>query len=349
MSMSPKGYRHRRSRKPFKLFPALLILILIVIIYERTKEQVFSILSNLQNGNEGDFVDSRVAFATLLLPPDPRETNATEAERYFTSTRMLNYQLQHARHTSSKGNIPFLVLATPDVPQNQTLQLAHEGATIIRVPLVSVPTWIKPLHSRWQNLMTKFRLFELTTYSRILFLDADTFILHPMDSIFSDPASFPIKTAHNTTTQPTEAHIPSTYLFASLPEVTHPIHSYPPQAWHSFNAGFFLFSPSLRLFNYYISLLNTTDSFDSTYAEQSLLNYAHRETGSMPWQRLGGKNGEWNINLPNMNDVKKGVKSVHAKLWSNGPELQRNEKELMNRWEDVREEMDNFYKDRERD
>jgi alpha-N-acetylglucosamine transferase len=349
MASSPKGYGHRRSRKPFKLFPALLTLCLILIVYQRTKEQFLSIIIILQSSDGRHLLNSNVAFATLLLPPDPSETNLTEAERYFTSTRILNYQLQHSRSTRSQAKVPFLVLTTPDVPEYQSRQLAHEGATIIPVPLVHVPDWIKPLHSIWRSLMTKLRLFELTTYSRILFLDADTFVLHPMDGIFSDPTSFPIKTSHTLITNNNDAPLPSTYLLASLPEALHPIHEYPPIAWRNFNAGFFLCSPSTTLFSHYISLLNSTDSFDPTYAEQSLLNYAHREGGNMPWQRLGGKNGEWNIDLPNMNDVRKGVRSVHAKLWWEGTELHQNEMELTRRWEDVRTEMENFYKDKDRD
>lgn len=217
----------------------------------------------------------KVAFATLLLPPDPKETDLVEAERYFTSTRTLNYQLQHSKATLSKFSTPFLVLATPDVPRYQTLQLAEESATIIPISHVPVPNWIQPLHPRWKNVMSKLRLFEVTFYSRILFLDADTFILRPMDGIFSDPFSFPINTSHHVSLEP----VPSSYLFACLPEVVHTTHPYPPLPWRDFNAGFFIASPSLTLYTYYLSLLNSTNLFDTTYPEQSLLNHAHREYG----------------------------------------------------------------------
>ena len=71
------------------------------------------------------------------------------------------------------------------------------------------------------------------------------------------------------------------------------------------------------------------------------MNYAYREHGNMPWSRLHHK---WNINLPNMNDVKEGVYSVHAKLWSPGNELQPTEMELRDRWEGVRLEMERYYR-----
>ncbi|CZR61300.1 uncharacterized protein PAC_11196 [Phialocephala subalpina] len=342
MAVSPKA--QRRPKKTFSLFPALLVLVLLLIAYRQLRKDLLFVARPLRVGDE----EEKVAFATLLLPPDPKETNLVEAERYFTSSRTLNYQLQHCKSTRSKTPIPFLVLTTPDVPHYQAIQLADEGATIIPIDLIPVPTWVKPGVSRWQNVMSKLRLFELTSYSRILFLDADTFILHPMDGIFSDPFSYPTNTSQVVAKESKEALLPPTYLFASLPEVLHTTHPYPPHAWKSFNAGFFLFSPSILLFNYYLSLLNTTNKFDPTYPEQSLLNHAHREWGNMPWQRLSGRKGEWNINLPNMNDVRRGVRSVHAKLWWEGTELQRNERELRRGWEKVRGEMERFYYERKR-
>ncbi|KAE8454274.1 hypothetical protein EG329_005199 [Mollisiaceae sp. DMI_Dod_QoI] len=317
------------------------------VLYRRAREH-FSSVPVPQGLSENESkIYSNVAFATLLLPTNAKETDPIEAERYFTSTRMLNYQLRYSKSTRSRKPIPFLVLATPDVPRYQTLQLAQEGAYIVPIDPIPVPSWIKPGHSRWQNVMSKLRLFELTTYSRILFLDADTFLLHPMDGIFFDPLSLPVNTSQQYPQEEKEAALPSTYLLASLPEVLHVIHTYPPHAWKNFNAGFFMLSPSRTLFNYYLSILNITNKFDPTYPEQNLLNYAHREWGNMPWQRLGGKQGEWNINLPNMNDVKKGVRSVHAKLWWAGTGLQPNEPELMDRWSKVRFEMEDFYRERE--
>lgn len=60
----------------------------------------------------------------------------------------------------------------------------------------------------------------------------------------------------------------------------------------------------------------------------------------MPWTHL--KTG-WNVNLPNMNDVKKGVRSVHAKLWAEGNELQPVPEELRRMWEKTKVEMESFY------
>jgi len=285
---------------------------------------------------------TKIAFATLLLPSNTNSTFQSlekDGDAYFLSTRMLNYQLQHCNKTRSREPIPFLVLVTPEVPSNQCEILQNEGATI--VPVEKLPlAWMQPLDERWRDVMVKLRLFQLTFYDQILFFDADTFVMHPLDGIFNDPAAQTRQTLNITPLEPDEAPLPPTYLFATLPEVVHKSHTYPPITYPYFNAGFFLLSPSIQLFNYYISLLNLPGRFDSTYPEQNLLNYAHRETGNMPWGRLGYK---WNINLPNMRDVEGGVKSVHEKLWTEGSVLKPTELGLRRRWREVREEMEVFY------
>jgi len=202
--------------------------------------------------------------------------------------------------------------------------------------------WMNPLNERWRDMMVKLRLFQLHEYDRILFLDSDTFLLGPLDGVFDDLAARPRETLDVAKIEPDEAPLPSTYLFSTLPEVLHKVHSYPPVTKPYFNAGFFLLSPSTELFNYYVSLLNLPGRFDSTYPEQNLLNYAHRENGNMPWGSLGYW---WNICLPNMKDVEAGVVSVHSKLWTEGSELQPTEPELREIWQAVKKEMEIFYGD----
>ena len=45
-----------------------------------------------------------------------------------------------------------------------------------------------------------------------------------------------------------------------------------------------------------------------------------------------------------MKDVRHGIHSLHAKLWTEGNELQPIEKELREKWEAARLEMERFYK-----
>lgn len=283
----------------------------------------------------------KAAFATLLLPSNTSNSSSRDddSDAYFLSTRILNYQLLHCKKTRTYRSIPFLILVTPDVPLTQRDKLQSEGATIVSVENLEL-SWMQPLNQRWRDVMAKLRLFQLTSYDRILFLDADTFLLKSLDGLFYDPVARPQKTLNVSKIEPDEALLPESYLFTALPEVTNKVHTYPPPNYPYFNAGFFLLSPSVGLFSYYVSLLDLPGRFDSTYPEQSLLNYAHREMGNMPWGRF---HYEWNINLPNMVDVERGVASVHSKLWTLGNELQSTEPELRKMWRDTNEEMETFY------
>ena len=340
------GYYSRAMRRPLKsekLLQALLILAsLFVFVYynvlqSETVSEVPVHAIRITNP-----VGSRLAYATLLTPSNAQYEGELENDVYFRSTRLLNYQLQHGESTRTTRGIPFLVLVTSDVAQWKRDKLEQEGATIVIVEKLG-SDWLQPLTNRWKDIMTKLRLWELVEYDRILFLDADTFLLKSLDGVFDDPASRPLKSLENNDEiKPDEPFLPTKYLFASHPEVLHTNHPYPPPEWPNFNGGFFLMSPSLQMCHYLTSLLGIPERFDSTYMEQNLLNYAHREMGNMPWSRLDWK---WNINLPNKNDVQEGVHSVHAKLWHPGTDLQPTEIELMNMWDAAREEMERYYRE----
>jgi alpha-N-acetylglucosamine transferase len=220
-------------------------------------------------------------------------------------------------------------------------KLEQEGATVLVVEKLG-SNWLQPLADRWKDIMTKLRLWELVQYDRIIFLDADMLLLKPMDGIFNDPAAQDRKSLEKKTRSNLTSHLFQDYVFASHSEILHTSHPYPPQEWPCFNGGFFLMLPSLQMCHYLCSLLNIPERFDSTYMEQSLLNYAHRENGNIPWSRVAWK---WNINLPNLKDVKEGEHSIHGKLWSPENELQPVDMELREMWQNASFEMERYYED----
>ncbi|KAL2064274.1 hypothetical protein VTL71DRAFT_4768 [Oculimacula yallundae] len=338
MAKLPRAGYHPLG-KPYRLLIlATLSLFSMTVCWLAIGDNVY--LIDVYFGAEGD--DGKYAFATILLPPSNNSEDAEEIDHYLTSTRILNYQLNHSKKTRSRKGIPFLVVVTPDIIPWKRNLLEREGATVIFAERILPGTdWIEPMNERWKDVMLKLRLFELVDYDKILFLDADTYLLKPMDKIFRDSSARPTKTGKfEKEIRADEAPLPEKYLLATLPEIMHTTHPWPPTPWPRFNAGFFLLQPSIELFEYYISLLTLRDRFDSTYPEQNLLNYAHRECGNMPWTHL--KVG-WNVNQPNINDVRRGVKSVHAKLWTEGSELEPIPDELRRMWETTKSEMENFY------
>ncbi|KAF2854368.1 glycosyltransferase family 8 protein, partial [Plenodomus tracheiphilus IPT5] len=168
--------------------------------------------------------------------------------------------------------------------------------------------------------MTKLRVFEMTQYERILVLDGDSMLLHPLDGVFDDPAA---QLQGTGTHKDEDGHppMPSTYLLAGLSEIHDSNHDFPPakkdiKTPGYMNAGFFVCAPSKEMFEYYRSFLIVEDTrFNSEYMEQNLLRTVHGWDGPMPWKELDYK---WNIREPNENDFEKGVVSVHEKYWDHG-------------------------------
>ena len=273
---------------------------------------------------------SRYAFATFLAGSDS-EIDSTE-DNYFIATRILTYQLLHAPETKSKDtSTPFIVLVTDRVPEWQRIRLRRDGATVIHAPYLNA-SWINAAIPGWDQVLTKLRLWELTEFERICFLDADTQLTAPLDGVFVDQAvATQVTNTSSTNIQADEASLPSTFVFAGVPEMKQ-VHHYPPAANGSdfpnpnyLNAGFFVFAPDVKMLEYYKSIMRIPDRFDSSMPEQNLLNYAHRREegddhhggggggGAMPWQTLANT---WNIHYPTMDDVRGGVVAIHEKWWA---------------------------------
>jgi alpha-N-acetylglucosamine transferase len=262
-----------------------------------------------------EHVRTKYAFATFLAGM----ANSTD-DHYFIATRILAYQLLHAPDTRSRDEaIPLIVLVTENVNEEQRARLRNDGAIIVQAePITS--DWVKTDIGTWQDVMTKLRLWELTQFERICFVDGDTVLVEPLDGVFYDNAVVSRGTGQNKTQVfDDEAAMPANYSFAGVPEMNHK-HHFPPVDGHKdfpnfnyLNAGFFVFEPSLAILDYYLSLMNTVNKFDPKMPEQNLLNYAHRRSGNMPWLQL---NNTWNIHYPSKEDIAQGVKSVHDKWWA---------------------------------
>lgn len=270
---------------------------------------------------------SKYAFATYLSdnPDEPR---------YFTATRILAYQLLHCPETRTRQKIPFIVLVGQGVPPYKRERLQKDGAIVIEARPVGAD-WAFTNVKQWRDVFNKLRLFELTQYERIAFLDGDTIINRPLDDVFLDPAVVEQETFSNATIKEDEGPLPPTYVFAGTPEMQHE-HHYPPVSHENgdymddnfLNAGFFVFKPSLEVLQFYLTILNIPDRFGAHEPEQGLLNYVHRREGNMPWRKISSK---WNIHFPSLDDFEGGVASLHDKYWQPESEKLRSYEESW-RW-----------------
>lgn len=331
-----------RSSKTLLIPCALFLAFFFVFIYSplpaRYDDHRDAVLSHIADAAKGHFLDAmpheawhptglehvkaKHAFATFLTGPsedDSAEANI-ENDHYFTATRILAYQLLHAPETrSSDEDIPFVVLVTDRVSEEKRLRLRKDGAIVIAADFIRAD-WVHTATSTWQDVMTKLRLWELVQFEHVCFLDGDTVLVEPLDGVFEDPAvslrGIGSKEKHILAD---EASMPTDYSFAGVPEMKRE-HGFPPtDANHDFpnndylNAGFFVFSPSLDIFQYYLSILEVPNKFNPEMPEQNLLNYAHRREGNMPWTQL---RNDWNIHYPTVDDLLGGVKSLHEKWWA---------------------------------
>lgn len=293
----------------------------------------------------------KVAFATFLAAnanPDRKPTDEESAaiddadDGYYLGTRVLAYQLLHSRSAGTNKSIPFIVLCTTDVSPRKRARLKKDGATIVLVEKLGA-SWVKAAVERWDDVLAKLRLFQLTEYHKILFIDADTLVTGSLDGVFYDAATLTQSTLANPEQiRSDEAPLPRTYMFATHGEYYTYDHPYPPpQDGNYLNCGFFVFTPSTLLFNYYTSLLNLEGRFDPGFPEQNLLNYAHRRDGNMPWKPLWYG---WNVNWPTDRDWRGGARSFHAKYWDGDP---GHDPFLKSIWREQKAEMEGFYRGRD--
>lgn len=337
ISPSGKGPGRRNFRSIYYALAALAIFAFLFWTplpnaYNQQREELVKNVSETTKGfTESAFhheatlhnTKSKYAFATLLAsdashPDDPDNIH----DDYFVATRLLGYQILHAPETRSDG-IPFIVLATKGVSQAKRDRLRRDGAIVLSVETVQKPDWIEAGASNWAEVFDKLRLWELTQFERICFLDGDTILNRPLTEIFSDPAV----ASHTTLDRPDklkadEPALPASYVFAGQPEMNHEHHYPPSDAQQDYpninylNAGFFVMQPSREILAYYLALMQLPDRFPPKFPEQNLLNYAHRrenEGGNMPWTQL---EPTWNLHYPTMADLKGGVASLHEKWWA---------------------------------
>lgn len=275
-----------------------------------------------------------LAYATLLCG------DAYDDGFYFDSARVLSYQLLHDETTRGNRSIPFLVLVCSGLPEWQKERLRQDGATVIQVDDVKLPRWIKTGITRWKDQFMKLRLFEMEEYDRILYMDADTTLTRPIDAIFDEEIiRIPANTlfVRKSQIRGDEHPLPAQYVFAARSNNEFSgerDHHFPPPPTNLFSAGFWILAPSREMYSYLMSVTEHRGRFNPTTMEQSLLNYAFRREGAMPWIELSYK---WSATWPNMEDFDGGVASLHEKLQWNGPD------ELQHLWANYKKRMDAFF------
>ncbi|KAF2746745.1 glycosyltransferase family 8 protein [Sporormia fimetaria CBS 119925] len=266
------------------------------------------------------------AFAALLVrQADKKDDGKWDDDPYFWGLRILAYQLLH--HSETRSDYPFVVFVSNDTSESKRDRLRKDGAVVKEVAPLNAD-WVQTTPN-YAELFAKLRLWAHTEYDLLCLLDSDIVLAKSLGGLFDDPAVLEQKTALDPEKhQEEEGALPATYVFAAARE-TGPGHQYPPSIDRKedyfeldhLNAGMMIFRPDKTLFEHYVKILSQEGKFNPQFPEQSLLNYAHRWNASMPWKPIGNT---WNVNFPKMEDIEKGVASVHEKWWGgDGSPLKR--------------------------
>lgn len=121
----------------------------------------------IQNGNK------LYAYATLVMLGD----------KYVSAAIVLAHSI---RKLGSQADL--VVLVTPDVSDDGKAVLRKFYDHVIEISYVTIPNWRTKFqkHRKYLELVfTKFHVFDLVQYKKILLIDADALVLQYPDHLFS--------------------------------------------------------------------------------------------------------------------------------------------------------------------
>jgi hypothetical protein len=146
--------------------------------------------------------------------------------------------------------VPRVALVTDDVSAAARARLVAEGWLLRDVQPIRNPTADR-LAPRFANVFTKLRVWGLTEYEKVVFLDGDTVVVRNIDELFERPS------------------------LAAAPDFLMP---------DRFNSGVMVIDPSLEQLDAMLERLPHVNSYDG--GDQGFLNEIFDWYGSPPMHRL---------------------------------------------------------------
>ncbi len=226
------------------------------------------------------------AWVTLLTRPS-----------YLAGVIILAHTLQ-----KYQTKYPLIVLITDTLPERCVAALKAEGQRTKQLQIRRVepllPTGnVHLIATRFEDTWTKLRVFELTSYDKLVFLDADMMICRNMDSLFdvSLPGRDWLAANHacvcNLDKDPWAPNNWNVDNCAFTPMrhptgLTHPtpVSKDARPTYHLLNSGLFIFHPSKTLWNDVLHFFNTSPLLKTfLFPDQNFLDEFFRNR----WMSLG--------------------------------------------------------------
>ena len=157
-----------------------------------------------------------------------------------------------------KSKLPRYVMVTPDVPESSRESLSKFYSVVDVKPIICnhvimgnrklteaeydiMGETFKKTIQTFSTTCTKFHVFKLTKFKKILFMDADTMVLHPIDQVFN---------------------ISHGQVLSAAPD------PFPPD---TFNSGVMVITPSIDTYKELVRLNKVNGTLDG--GDQGILNY----------------------------------------------------------------------------
>lgn len=254
--------------------------------------------------------------------------NPSIEDPYYLAIHSLIYRILWSPRSKSSKH-PFVVFVADFVPQEQRELLAGAGAVVRELaPLPWSPT-DPGVMGRWKDLFAKLNMWNETSFSRILFLDADALPIAPIDGMFELKK---MRKCIESKMQlddflPGGDPVCEPYIFAGVPADPYSIFD------SNINVGSMVFTPNSRQHQRLLQNYLKFDKYDVKMAEQAFLNWQFGINSAYPPGMLEREYGAF---FPNEKG-EKGMKVVHEKIWA----AQRGH--WKDEWDNTWREMFQFY------
>ena len=210
------------------------------------------------------------AWATLLTQ-----------EAYLVGVIALQRSLQQ-----QQSQWPLVVMVTPVISETQREQLRAEGCRVVEITPLYPESGLSQHYASAQfgEVWSKLRVWGLTDYQRIVFLDADMLAVRNMDELFDLPlAEGHIAACHACRCNPNKIE---SYPASWQPEACHYTwqerNEQPPEALDLYlNGGFLVLTPNVEMAQHLVDKVEgIADLSRYPFSEQDLLNevFEHRWT-----------------------------------------------------------------------
>ncbi|KAJ5249255.1 hypothetical protein N7468_000706 [Penicillium chermesinum] len=251
----------------------------------------------------------RYAFATILTRRSDLEYPDVKTP-YLQATRLLSFQLLRNPRTRTKiPNAQLIILVTSEIPESDRDILRRDGALVIPVETL-------PFSEKYKDVPVPvgLNIWQLSEYDKVLYLDPTSVVLDPLDDIFEDTTTTIIQM-----TIDAQDHLPQSYMMAGWNQryvdsklSDGGVRRDKIENLNAMSTGFFVTHPSSDMFEYYIRLLHSMEQSSFDHLTQSILNYAHRTDGPMPWRSIGPG---WSMTGPSRWDIENGLRSINHAWW----------------------------------